>query len=640
MREKRRIQAKKMCNTYLFDKETKMSHCPHTEFAISIEENLSIFNNKDTGSMEYFCQTEGRWFSQGGGSSLKGEEIAELLIATFSPVRLCYVQVDGKTKLVPMPAPWDDSKLRNGPFLNPIVDMVKSLKLVTTVPLDSGLACKKVRNFRGAYCLDFNVPAPPVDWADDASILAALELPIRKSVKEDRISRTVPKEFQEYDSDHKVSLARLINKTCLWLGSNDALSDELKQEWDNELKHHTGLRKVFYEAHNCHDDSVFQQRIIFENACGKAQGRMEVSTFFDEGDGSTGKGTCRKYVEEACGTYTGKEQRGYVAVMTHHALAPDKGGGEKPREQWANLDGCIFALVDDFKATDKLPLCNASMRQISGGNGVTAARKGQSEKVFDFDGLLILLVNGLWVGDEPILGSDMRRYTGSNFQVCYKNAPEGPNERAKDRHFKPNLHKLVPEFWFVARCYWLAHTPYHEADITLPRPSSTMCLIDALSKKCSAVIDTTCVKKFIVEKLTTWVLGPAKPASCTEIVSSFASYIFSQTGALPGDADARSALGKVLQYKAGFPVPRHLQRPKTTVNAYVTLVDGNSMALTLKPEGLVCVVFARPTLGSSQASRRTRSWPRSSRSLTSPRPMPTLPWLFLFLFKRKKRRCI
>ena len=57
--------------------------------------------------------------------------------------------------------------------------------------------------------------------------------------------------------------------------------------------------------------------------------------------------------------------------MTQEALVVQK--TEKPREQLANLDRCKLAFVDDFKPTQDLS--GAVLRQISGGNNLTAARK-------------------------------------------------------------------------------------------------------------------------------------------------------------------------------------------------------------------------------------------------------------------------
>ncbi len=37
-REIRRQEAKQMCLEYLYNKDVKMSYCPHTEFAIANEE--------------------------------------------------------------------------------------------------------------------------------------------------------------------------------------------------------------------------------------------------------------------------------------------------------------------------------------------------------------------------------------------------------------------------------------------------------------------------------------------------------------------------------------------------------------------------------------------------------------------------
>jgi len=558
--------------------------CPTLDFAIVIEEGLTVYNNMDLGKTEYYCRDTGVWKRQGGEKRIKGEEITDLLCAAFAPIGLKYVESEGGgLKLRPVKLPYRDFLFRNGPWTAPVLAMVQSLKPENSVPLDSTEAARKIRNFLGPYCIDFGTEIPHLDWDSDEAVEAALRAPVRLSSKDDRISRFVNKEFTEYQSPRRVHLARLIQRSCLELSTQDVMSAETKALWDEEVKHHTALRRVFYEAHDDHDDSFFHMRLVFENACGKGQIRMEVSSWYDDGEGSTGKGTCRKLIDESCGIYTGGEQRGYCCVMTHHAIAPDHRGGEKPKEQWANMEGCIFAWVDDFKATSKFPLSNASMRQISGGNGLTAARKGMPERVFDFNGHLILLVNGLWAADEPIMGSDIRRYTGITFPISYKNVLSGPNTRLKDAEFKPSLKNHVPEFWFLARAFWLASTPHATADQTLPRPPSTLALIDMLSKvTAQAMVTDNDVKLFCNTMLKAYVTQVGKPSTCMEIIEAFESWTHAKRDLTLSEGEARSAIKKVLAYKAGFPIPKSGTRARASVNAFVVLVDGEARAVTLK----------------------------------------------------------
>ncbi len=464
------------------DFRSRCSHVPHLEFAVAIEDQLKVYANPDTGKTEYYDDALGRWMPEGGAHRVAGEDLAIPLINTFTPHKLVYEEREGKTKVVPRPVKWDDSRFRNAPFTAPIATMVKSLKVEHTIALDSSTAAVRIRNFMGGMLLDFNLQPPVVDWDNDHALDAALQRPIRNATKDDRLSRYIPVHFQEYRSEHRFDLARIIERTCRHLATDDVLSDELKEEWDRVLPRHEGSRRIVFEAHRDHDSFFMQLRIIFENACGETLARMEHSTWRDDEDGSTGKGTGRSWIEAANGTFNGGEQRGYSAVITQAALAPKgRNQAEGPKEQFANLEGCCFAFCDDFKANSKNPLDNAVLRQISGKNLLTAARKGKGERCFVFNGHLILLCNGTWVPDDPFIEADGRRMTGLHFPIKYKNKPQGPNEAQKDANLKHRVHELIPEFWFLARVFWLCTTPHPEADVTLPKCPCTELLVQEMS---------------------------------------------------------------------------------------------------------------------------------------------------------------
>ena len=186
----------------------------------------------------------------------------------------------------------------------------------------------------------------------------------------------------------------------------------------------------------------------------------EFASYLDDGQGSTGKGALRELCEECLGPFNGGSQRGYVAVMTQEALVVQK--TEKPREQLANLEGCKLALVDDFKPTQDLS--GAVLRQISGGNNLTAARKFKGENVFKFHGMLMICANGLWRSDEEWKGADRRRLTGLPFQVEFVDQPRGPNQSKKDSSVKESVKSYFPEFWFLMRVLWLSAKPFPRSD--------------------------------------------------------------------------------------------------------------------------------------------------------------------------------
>ena len=151
------------------------------------------------------------------------------------------------------------------------------------------------------------------------------------------------------------------------------LSGELRARWGEEAPKHWALMKVIADGHRDLESVVHLLRIIFENANGTAGGRMEYSTWMDDGQGSTAKGTVRAWCETCLGIFSNNEAaRGYVGVMTQQAVAPKaRSAGEAPTEQWANLEGCCMAFIDDFNISPENPLDNAALKRISGMNNLT-----------------------------------------------------------------------------------------------------------------------------------------------------------------------------------------------------------------------------------------------------------------------------
>ena len=146
---------------------------------------------------------------------------------------------------------------------------------------------------------------------------------------------------------------------------------------------------IFYEAHKNWDSALMQMRLIFEPL--HAPGALcQTATFLDDGSGSTGKGTLRELVESCDGVHNGKEQLGYACTLTAEALCSKK--CEAPSEQKANLFLSAHSFIDDF--SPNTPLNNVALRQLTGGNNLTAARKNAAEHVFKFNGQLYLLVHG------------------------------------------------------------------------------------------------------------------------------------------------------------------------------------------------------------------------------------------------------
>ena len=97
-------------------------------------------------------------------------------------------------------------------MLGSIGEMCKHLRYDPMhTPLDAGHGIQKLKNFQGPLCLDFSTQAPRIDWDDDEQLTSALELCVRQSRMEDRTTRSVPREFEEYRHPRRLQLARAIH---------------------------------------------------------------------------------------------------------------------------------------------------------------------------------------------------------------------------------------------------------------------------------------------------------------------------------------------------------------------------------------------------------------------------------------------
>ena len=161
----------------------------------------------------------------------------------------------------------------------------------------------------------------------------------------------------------------------------------------------------------------------------------------DDGSGSTGKGTARELIDTCLGVFNGDAQRGYTCTLTAQALTTK---GEAPSEQRSNLYLCSHAFVDDFSPEE--PINNPTLRQYTGGNNITAARKHKGDVIFKFKGQVILLCNGIWTPMERFRGADRRRHAGLSCDIKFVSVPQGPNESLKDKTVKENLPNMFSEF--------------------------------------------------------------------------------------------------------------------------------------------------------------------------------------------------
>ena len=203
---------------------------------------------------------------------------------------------------------------------------------------------------------------------------------------------------------------------------------------------------------------------------------------------------------------------------------------------------------------------------------------------FTFNKHLVLMCNGTWVPDDPFNEADGRRLTGLHFPIKYKNNPEGPNEAQKDATLKHRVHDMIPEFWFIARVFWLCTLPYPKADQTLPKCPCTQVLVTEMMGKAESMsVREEDVNKFLKERTMAYKDSAEKPSSCDQIVDDFCSFYQKSRDHGSHRDFSRATLEKVVQDKKGHTIKKHGNRPKTSINAFLKLINGVATPITLKP---------------------------------------------------------
>jgi hypothetical protein len=337
------------------------------------------------------------------------------------------------------------------------------------------------------------------------------------------------------------------------------------------------FRKIFFEAHGDWDEALFCLKILANTICAKSHGRCEHYTMWDEGSGSTGKGTVRALLEKMLGTFTGSENRGYCAVMEkasfEDASATER-GKLSPNAQMANINGSCLAWLDDFEATHG-PLSASKLRRISGGNNLTAARKGKDDEVFMFNGMLVMICNGLWTISGHMEQADLRRFARQQFLVTFHNEPRGPMQRQKDKSVKDNVGQMVPEMWWLVICYHHIRQARPTLDRTMPLPPTVLASLEALLTDMAdasvfEVLDNTLLKFIALGHIFAWDGGEVLPKTCSEIEQAFAFHCVQQCMmARPEPDTLRDAMRRVFVYKPAFTVKLVGSRQRKTMNVYV-----------------------------------------------------------------------
>lgn len=587
------LDAHRYASMWLWGKQ-RMQYRPDVSFAISIESLLPFYKDSITGKTQMWDEKQGRWLLE-ADSSLGGENLTIALRKVFQKTEL--KQKGNSKHLEPVTVEFDSSLFESGAFLGTLGTQVAKLRNDRDWPaLDESTASRKIRNFKGGLCLDFNIVPEKTDDPRDYFYKI-----LRASTKEDRISRSCPHEWKDYDNEHKWELFHLLDECEQWLDTHTLLSSDLEKKLNEQAKYHDALRTLFFEAHNDWNEALFSCKMFSNGVNGKRQGNSEHFTMHDDGIGSSAKGTLRAAYEDAMGNNNGGAQRGYCGIMDIACLAHEniQGGAPKPNEQLANCKGCALVFVDDFDAT-QVKLSAAKLRQLSGGNNLTVARKYKGEEIFTFDALLILMTNGLWKLDGQMMEADLRRIVRQLFPISFQNNPVGPNQRQKDAQIKRRVKDFASELFFLAICYHHIKQAHSKADRTLPLPPSAQSALEDLLQNNMGNETGDIVEDFIVNNISDWTPEAEQlPSSCNQIEDAFVTFAKSRNEFI-SIGEAKIEMKKHFKYKAGYAVPR-AKGKRTSINAYID--EKTKVIKTLKSTKATSTTPASSSAASSSASR-------------------------------------
>ena len=199
-----------------------------------------------------------------------------------------------------------------------------------------------------------------------------------------------------------------------------------------------------------------------------------------------------------------------------------------------------------------------TLRQLTGGNNLTAVRKHQGEVIFKFKGQIVLLCNGLWCPEEAFIGSDKRRHTGLTFSIKFVDNPQTHNEKEKYTNIKQHIAEYFAEFWFLARVFWLLPKPRPGSDRTIPFCPNAESLAKALMNESESTgfeLTKDVVEKFCEERLGPYTVAAALPSKSTAIEEAFRQWL--EPKVVEQDA-IRQALRREMLYKPGQNIAKWL----------------------------------------------------------------------------------
>ena len=412
-----RVRAKSWLHLPASIKDHRRGGRPGISIARSIAHDLIFHVNPATGKIEWWDYTVKVWRSSGGDNVLKGERVSAACKKALCDSKFMLSEVDGKRKLTPYfvaPPPI----LEDPAFLASVSSALQGLE--RSLPaLDSLAASSAMMVCKGGKTIDFKNNA------------------VIDSLPEHRNSRFTSWEYKDWFDDmveqgieSEEASSRMAAVGQFWSDVEEYLVDGgrdlsvMAEKFEALVPRCPCLRDVFWGPMECVEDCIFDLREWAGALSGLRSGKVDWVLRLGP-SASNGKGTVRKLVEKTAGTFNGGGELGYVSVQDGSLFQAQR-KEEGPSELKSNMEGCRAFFVDDAdpKKAVNLPF----IREICGGNSVTAARKHKENRTWDNIGLLNWVGNEIphWSQDpEP---ADLRRMRVLYYGLTFKNEAdyEGP----------------------------------------------------------------------------------------------------------------------------------------------------------------------------------------------------------------------
>ena len=432
-------------------KELNRGGRPIVNAARAVAPWLLYNQNKESKEVEWFDSHRGVWCQRGGEFMLGADQLQRALADQIKTYRLeLVVQESGKTKLVPIAEP-SALIFNDTAFCGPVRQALQSIHQPLLRLLDSDPANAFRLACANGITLDFSV---------------GYESQVQPSDPKHRNSRFTSWTFEPYEDEDAKGMADLADNLLTYLEdcekrkrTPDLRSSGLTRKFVEHMQAAPGranvFRDIYYEPlggllqssdpENVVEEAIYELREDAGMLSGRRKGHETFKVLFGP-HGNSGKGTRFKLWREILDVNDRSKNHGYLAVVGP-GLVKNAMDVDLCSEDRAALNGSRAAVIDDF-GTDTKPICGPTVRNLTGGNDVSAHGKNEKKQTFPPDVHVNLICNTELETHPPLIGPDQRRMSITRYDCTFQ-GPQGfdaknVTHRRMNAHVKDNVKQFAP----------------------------------------------------------------------------------------------------------------------------------------------------------------------------------------------------